>query len=142
MITRDYILQQIHRLIQALAQVTLKRQAEQYDDATDLLSQTSGEVTGLELQDLRQSSNEILIGICSVSGELVSEKAIAIADLLLEDSLILCAVNDDARAAQSRQRVLWLYEAALCSGGIVPFDLPNRLEKLKAQLQTDHRHLS
>ena len=108
----------------------------------EIISQTLEDVTGLELEGLRQRSKGELLEMCSVSGELLSEKAVAIADLLLEDGLIQDAADNDAKAILSRQRALWLFEAAHTSGGVIPLDLPNRLEKLKALLKTDQRYLS
>ncbi len=118
------------------------RQTERYDEAAEILSQTLEDVTGLELERMRQSPKENLLEICSVSGELFSEKAVAIADLLLEDGMIQEDADDDAKAILSRQRALWLYEAAHSSGGVIPLDLPNKLEKLKALLQNDQHRLS
>lgn len=124
MISRDFILRQVHQLVQALAQVLLHRRAGQHDEAEVALEAVLGEVFGLSAEQLRALDRPQLLARCTPDGIFSSELAVALADLLRED-----------RAMAGRERALWLYEAALASGGAVPFDVHDRIEALRASLE-------
>ena len=132
--TRDYVLRQIHRLVHALAQVTLRRQAEQYDEAETMIRETLTDVTGVEFERLRSAAKDDLLELCFVNGRIVSEKAVAIADLFREDSLILEASDRFESSNESLRRALWLYQAARDAGGLVPLDLASRIEAVEDAL--------
>ena len=123
MITRDFLLRQIHQLVQALAVVLFHKKAERHDQAQEALVEAVEEALGLSMEELRQLPREGLLDLCTAGDALSSEKAVALADLLREDE-----------TAAGRERALWLYEAALDSGGTVPFDVHERMTSLRASL--------
>ena len=123
MITRDFLLRQIHQLVQALAVVLFHKRAEQYDQAQEALTEAVEQTLGLSLERLRQLPRNDLLALCSTGDALSSEKAVALADLLREDE-----------TAAGRARALWLYEAALEAGGAVPFDVHERIAALRTSL--------
>ena len=123
MITRDFLLRQIHQLAQALAQVLFRKQAGQYEEAQDLLGQTLRDVTGLDPEGFRQLPREALLALCTAGQTFSNDKALALADLLREDE-----------TPEGRQRSLWLYEEVLQRGDTVPFDVHERLAALRASL--------
>ena len=120
MITRDFLLRQIHQLVQALATVFFHKRAEQYGQAQEVLTEAVEETLGLPLDQLRQLPREDVLALCATGSAFSPEKAVALADLLREDE-----------AAAGRERALWLYEAALDSGGTVPFDVHERMAALR-----------
>jgi len=121
LIQRDYILRQVHQLAQVLAQVLMLKRADQLEEAQGVLIRGIGSVLGRE--DVHAVSREDLLASCTTGSTLCSEKAVAVADLLREHA-----------AAAERQRALWLYEAALASGGVVPLDVYERIETLRVSL--------
>jgi len=123
MITRDFILRQIHQLVQALAQVLLHRQAGARDEALEVLETSIQEVTGVGLDRLRGMNREELIALCGTGDQFSAEKAAAMADLLHEDEDL-----------EGRRRSLWLYEAALEAGAPLPLDVFDRMASLREAL--------
>lgn len=121
MITRDFLLRQIHQLVQALAVVLFHKKAAQYDQAQEALTEAVEETLDVRLEALQQLPREEVLALCSTGDTLSSEKAVALADLLREDE-----------TAAGRERALWLYEAALEAGGTVPFDVHERMASLRA----------
>lgn len=124
MITRDFILRQIHQLAQALAQVLLHKQAGRQDEVEEVLAGALQQVTGLELQQIRTLHRDELLRLCETDGEFSADKAVAMADLLREDL-----------SPEGRERAIWLYEAALNAGGAVPLDVYERINELRSSLQ-------
>ncbi|HEX7070188.1 MAG TPA: DUF6483 family protein [Rhodothermales bacterium] len=122
MITRDFILRQIHQMVQALAQVLIHRQAGQLEEAKEALERSLQDVTGLEMQRLRRLSREELLALCGAGKEFSPDKAAALADLFYEDS-----------DPDGRRRALWLYEAALESNATLPMDMQQRVALLRAE---------
>lgn len=122
MITRDFILRQIHQMVQALAQVLFHRQAGQRMEAQETLEQSLEEVTGLDLARLRALDREELLALCGPGPDFSAEKAAAMADLFFED-------EDPA----GRERALWLYEAALDAEATLPMDIYDRLAVLREE---------
>lgn len=120
MITRDFILRQIHQIVQALSKVLFHRQAGRHAEAQEVLETSLQDVTGLDPDRLRRLTREELLALCGTGGEFSAEKAAALADLLYEDA-------DPA----GRQRALWLYEAALHAEAPLPFDVYDRIAVLR-----------
>ena len=104
--------------------------------AQDILSQTIQEVTGSDVEKVRNMTAEDLLDLCSVNEVFYSDKAVALADLLREDGFLQDAAGQLDAATLSWTRSVWLYEAASSAGGTVPMDLPNRLAELRALLQS------
>lgn len=136
MITRDYILRQVQQMVAALAQVVLKRDAEEYHLAKDIVSRSIQEITDSALDKVRRMSEEELTDICSQQGVFYSEKAIALADLLREDGFLQDSTGNYDAATDSWTRSVWLYEKASGSGGIVPINLQDRLDELRTLLHS------
>ena len=120
MITRDFLLRQIHQLVQALAVVLFHKKGARYEQAQEVLSEAVKETLDVRLETLRKLPREEVLALCATGEALSSEKAVALADLLRED-------ETDA----GRERARWLYEAALEAGGTVPFDVHERIAALR-----------
>ncbi len=123
MITRDYILRQIHQLSQVLAAVLFGKRAGQTEEAQEALAHGLEDALGLPLADLHQLGKDEVLALCEHAGAFSSEKALALADLLREDT-----------SAAGRERALWLYEAARDMGDLAPLDLPERIADLRDAL--------
>ncbi len=134
MITRDFLMRQIYQMAQALAKILFKKQTQQYDAVQDLLEKTFTDVTGFTLDEIRRLSQAELLDLCDWNGGIHSEKALALADLLIEDAEMQDHLQHEEAAYASRERALWLYEAAFASGGTVPLDIHVRLTNLRALL--------
>lgn len=119
MITRDYLMRQLQQLIQALSLVLFHRREGADALAHGILSNTVADVTGVSLEQLRLLGRDGLTALCVRDGRFVADLAVAVADLLSEDS--------DTR---SHVRARWLYEEALRSGGAVPVDVHERIAAL------------
>ena len=137
MITRDYILRQVQQMVNVLAQVSLKRQTQEYHIAQDILAQTIQEITDADPERVRNMTIEELLDVCGRDSEFSSDKAVGLADLLKEDGFVQDALGNHEVAKESWKRSIWLYEAVSGSGGVVPIDLDHRLTQLYALLQTD-----
>ena len=120
MITRDFLLRQIHQLVQALAVVLFHKKAAQYDQAQEALTEAVEETLDVRLDQLRRLPRDEVLALCTTGDAFSPEKAVALADLLREDD-----------TAAGRERALWLYEAALEAGGTVPFDIHERIAALR-----------
>jgi len=123
MITRDFLLRQIHQMVQALATVLLHRQAGQHDQALEALAASLQEVTGFDPERLRRLSRHEILALCGTGSGFSPPKAAALADLLYEDI-------DPA----GRKRALWLYEAALEAGAALPLNIQDRLAMLREEI--------
>ena len=120
MIEKDYILRQVHQLVQALAAVLFNKKAGRQELAEDHLMQALRQVFKRDLDQLRAISRSEIIDLCSPGGAWSGDLALALADLLREDG-----------ASRSHERAVWLYEAALESGVLVPLDVHQRIEALR-----------
>jgi len=120
-IEKDYILRQVHQLVQALAAVLFNKNAGRQELAADHLTQELRLVFEQDLNQLGRMSREEIIGLCSPGGIWSADLALALADLLREDD-----------APESHERAGWLYDAALESGDLVPLDIHQRIEALRA----------
>ena len=123
MFQQDHILRQVQQLAEVLARALFHKQAEQPDQARDVVSDGLASVLGLDLGALCKLSQADVLALCAPGGVLSGDKAVAVADVLRE-----------APAAAAARRALWLYEAALGSGEAVPFDVHARMRDLRARL--------
>ena len=121
MIEKDYILRQVHQLVQALVAVLFNKKAGRQELAEGHLTQALRQVFKRDLDQLRAISRSEIIDLCSPGGALSGGLALALADLLREDG-----------APESHERAVWLCEAALESGDLVPLDVHQRIEALRA----------
>jgi len=124
MIERDFVLRQIHQLVQVLQAVLFYRRTQEHDRAQEALAEGLAQALGTELVLVRGLAREEVLALCTAGGVFSGEKAVAVADLLRED-----------RTSAGRQRALWLYEAALTAGSAVPFDVHERIAALRASLE-------
>lgn len=121
MITRDYLLRQIHQLIQALNLVLFHKRTQADHLVHAVLNEALVDVTGFSLERIRALERHALIAMCTTNGQFQADLAIAIADLLREDG-----------APGARARARCLYEAALQTGTAVPVDIHDRIAGLPA----------
>jgi hypothetical protein len=128
MIERDFVLRQIHQLVQALARVLGQKRAGEFDALAQSIDETLAAVFGVRSDDVRGRSREEVRRLCDSGGEFSPELAIALADLLRHDA-----------SRSGRIRALWLYEEALASGGAVPMDIYDRISALRDSSEAEGR---
>jgi hypothetical protein len=121
MIERDFLMRQIHQLVQVLAQVLARKRSDQPVEAQALLEEGLEESLGSPIERIRVLERNELRKLCAFQGEFSGDRAVAVADLLKEDG-----------TTAGRERALWLYEDALAAGGILPHDILERIEALRA----------
>lgn len=133
MITRDFLLRQLHQLTQALVQVLAKKQQGQHEEARQMAEAAVAELAGTDR--LYTLSRADLLALCTSDGHLNADMAVALADLIRESAppgagdQLDGQADDEARLL--RERALWLYEAALQSGETVPLDIHDRMAGLR-----------
>jgi len=82
MITRDYFLRMIQMLAQVLARVLGLRETKQYDEAYDLIRQTSRQFLGVDGKLLNTLSVAELIRLLDLGDRFDAEKCVVAAELL------------------------------------------------------------
>lgn len=82
MITRDYFLRMIHVLAQALARVLAHRETKHYDDAYDVIRQTSRQFLGMDSALLNSLSHAEFIRLLDLGDRFDVEKCVVAAELL------------------------------------------------------------
>jgi hypothetical protein len=120
MIERDFLMRQIHQLVQVLAQVLARKRADQPADAQQLLEEGIEESLDAPIQRIRSMDRNELRRLCEFEGRFSGDRAVAVADLLREDE-----------TEEGQERALWLYEDALAAGGILPHDILERIHALR-----------
>ena len=118
--SRDYVVRQIDQLVRALATILGKRDVWSAAEVERVVAGAVEATTQMDLARLRASPRDDVIALCARNGEFQSGLAVALAELL--------ALGVDA---ESRIRALWLYEEAVRVGGTVPYDIADRLERLR-----------
>ena len=121
MITQDYILRQIHQLVQVLAAVLLLKRERDPEAAQAALAEGLFSATGVDLGRLRRMTRGELRQLCERGSAVSGDMALALADLLAEDA-------DPAGA----ERAAWLYELAAAAGGPVPWEFGTRVPETGA----------
>lgn len=119
MIERDFLLRQVHQLAQVLAVVIGRRGEGDHVEAEEALDEGLQSTLGVRLDGLRAMSRPEVEALVSEDGFVSAEKAVALADVLREDTDVA-----------GRVRARWLYERALAVGGPVPFDVQARIDAL------------
>lgn len=111
MISRDYVMRQIHQLAQVLALVLFNKRENPEADIAETID--SGLKAGLNLGlDEVLALNQLqLLDLCRKEGHFVPELAVSVADILAEEP---------SKAAS--ERAFWLYSAALEAGGALPLN--------------------
>jgi hypothetical protein len=123
MFSRDFIIRQIQQLTQVLAVVLFHKKAGRLDEAQAEIDHALRDALDLDTAALRHLDRPDLLAVCSAGDTLLTDLAVALADLLHEDA-----------TAAGRERALWLYDAVLDAGGAVPLDIHDRLAALRASL--------
>lgn len=124
-------MRQVQQLAQVLAQVLFHKRTGDIEEAQQALSEALSGTIGLDIETLRSLSKEEIEEHRSAGGALAGDLTIAVADLLREDVM-----------PEGRRRALWLYEMALSSGEVVPFDVNDRIEGLRAQVSSKDRDIN
>lgn len=99
---RDFLMRQIQLLVQVLMKVLLKKEEGLPDEARSLLQEGISESLGNDLDSLLAMDKETFMALCSPSNSFHTGLAVALADLLREES-----------SPEAAQRAFWLYEASL-----------------------------
>jgi len=123
LIERDFILRQVHQLAHALARVISLDAARRHTEGQEMLSLVVQDITGVDLLRLRESSRAELRTLCSRDGGFSPDLAVALADVLMEDSRFHHSSGNQRTSDASRRRSLWLYELARDEGGTLPMDI-------------------
>ncbi|MFW5973477.1 MAG: hypothetical protein ACOCTG_05735, partial [Bacteroidota bacterium] len=80
---------------------------------------------------LRKIGRDDLLAACRSNGELSTEKAVVMADLLREEAELLLLEERSQEAATAARQALWLYEAAIEHGAALPLDIYQRIERMR-----------
>lgn len=129
MITRDYILRQIQQLVQALARVMMLRSTQQDEEAMIEVDRALNELPELGVLIRSDLNRDDVLTTCGTGNNFNPEKALAVADLLVEKAEL---VEDGVLRMRNLRYALWLYEAALATPAVaIPMDLYDRISWLK-----------
>ena len=120
MFSRDYLVRQLQQFIQALSMVLLHKQNSRQDLALEVIHNTLMDVLGVSRAELNDLDREGLVRLVSRGDQLRHDEATALAALLEEDP-----------EPSAHLRAAWLYEAVLATGGAVPLDVHERIERLR-----------
>jgi len=127
MITRDFLLRQIHQLAQVLARVLSLKSDQQPDQALQEIDRAFQDLPGLDVLLHATATRDELLALCRSDDRFHSEKALALADLLVERALL---VEEEQKSGF--KYALWLYEAAVSEGGAaLPLDIRERIAWLR-----------
>jgi hypothetical protein len=123
MFQQDYLIRQVQQLAQVLAQVLFHKQVQRYEQAQAVLAEGIERALGAELGALYAMPRERFANQVAEAG-LSGDAVISLAHALEQDA--------DPRG---RERALWLYEAALASGDVVPLNVYERMDLLRVSLR-------
>jgi hypothetical protein len=113
----------VHQLAHVLARVISLDAALRRTEGQEMLSQVVQDITGVDLLRLREASRVELRTLCSKDGDFSPDLAVALADVLMEDSRFHRSSGNQRTSDASRRRSLWLYELARDQGGTLPIDI-------------------
>ena len=140
MITRDYLLRQIHQLAQVLARVLFLKSDQEHQQAIQEIDQALQDLPGLSVLLHAELSQGQLLALCRTESGFSAEKAVALADLLREKGLL---VQDEQGRRTYFQYALWLYEAAISEeGATVPWDINQQIAWLKEGIEQEDDEVS
>jgi hypothetical protein len=133
MFQRDYVLRQIQQLIQVLELVIFKRKADQFEEASDVLNGALKDLFGLDVDEIAGLSDSDVVALCTSGGQLVSDKALVLAEILEEEGQARELRGTSLMAPLYFAKALALYEAGLgASGAALPLDIYDRIRTLKS----------
>jgi 8-oxo-dGTP diphosphatase len=138
MFSRDTILRQIQQLVQVLARVLFHKSMHAYDEARREIDEALNDLLGLDAAGLDALHRVALLARCRELGEWSGEKALALADLLIERGhLALLERGETGRVEAQRwfQHANTLYTEVLSNPDTaLPHDIHDRLDALKTEL--------
>lgn len=130
MIQRDFVLRQIQQLVQALAYVLQLKSVGKTEEAIEAVDNGLRETFGDRMVAFQDLSADELLKWCSTEGALNADLAFAVAEMLEEKGNLL-ADGPPSKAQHYYQLSLSLYEKLTASGSAVPFDIYERIERLR-----------
>jgi hypothetical protein len=143
MIERDYVMRQVHVLAQALAHVLFLKRSHRHPEAVEVVHEALQAALEMTPEALCSSEQAELTALCTMGTTFVPDKALALAELLTayadlqEEAAESIGTSTGATgvARDGLQRALWLYEAVRDHGDVVPLDLYERMDALRARLE-------
>lgn len=127
MIQRDFIMRQIQQLVQVLAQVIFLKSINQYEEAREVIQTAIEGVFGQNTVALIKLSDTELLSLCETQDGLNAEFALALADLLYEESLLN---HDEETALDAGRRALFLYEKVVTLQKVLPLQAVDKMAAL------------
>lgn len=93
MLHRDYIMRMIEQLNKVLAKILLNKDLKQYDDAILEIQKSGEKFLGFNWKMIEQLSDQDIVDLLKIGGELNIGKTIAAASLIKEEADILEALG-------------------------------------------------
>lgn len=109
MLTEDYLMRMISQAIAALMIAIGFRKAGQLQQARQTIYLAIEGLTGIRPEILDRLDNQALVDSLTMHGQIDQERALLLADLLLEQGRLDDQQGQPANAAESYQRSLFLY---------------------------------
>jgi hypothetical protein len=114
---RDFLMRQIQQLVQVLLQVVTRRRQGDYEEAQSILNEGLEATFSADLDTLLTMEKDDFMALCSPSNAFHAGLAIALADLLREETTV-----------RADERARWLYEASIATGAALSLDAIEWLE--------------
>lgn len=135
MITRDFILRQIQQLVQVLARVMMLRSARQEETALQEIDRALSEISGMDVLLHPGLHREDVLATCGTGNDFNPEKALVLADVLVEKAELL---REEEGRRQYLQYAQWLFQGVLSNESTaIPLDIYDRMTWIKAQLDEE-----
>lgn len=128
MITRDFLMRQLHQFVQALARALFARAQHNYDDARTILNEALETLPG---GGTPESIAELASGLRD--GRLpADEQVLTLADVLYEDARLAETLGQYDEADARYTQALLVYEAIQARGAaILPLHFLDRLDEIR-----------
>jgi hypothetical protein len=114
---RDFLMRQIQQLVQVLLQVVTRRRQGDYEEAQSILNEGLEATFNADLDTLLTMEKDDFMALCSPSNAFHAGLAVALADLLREETTV-----------RADERARWLYEASIATGAALSLDAIEWLE--------------
>jgi hypothetical protein len=114
---RDFLMRQIQQLVQVLLQVVTRRRQGDYEEAQSILNEGLEATFNADLDTLLTMEKDDFMALCSPSNAFHAGLAVALADLLREETTV-----------RADERARWLYEASISTGAALSLDAIEWLE--------------
>jgi hypothetical protein len=118
---RDFLMRQIQQLVQVLLQVVTRRRQGDYEEAQSILNEGLEATFSADLDTLLTMEKDDFMALCSPSNAFHAGLAVALADLLREETTV-----------RADERARWLYEASIATGAALSLDAIEWLEAHRA----------